>query len=152
MGKLKKILWTIGGILALLSSIFIYSTLGNSSLVGVLFLVAGLGILILASLLLWFKYRVNVPRSKSVTEINSVVVVEALKRVFKVVTAEGQFTEIVDFADTKQRLSILPSTKKALVIVKAHVQMGYDFSKMKWDIDEANGKIVLLQAPRTSHP
>lgn len=92
MGKLKKILWTIGGILALLSSIFIYSTLGNSSLVGVLFLVAGLGILILASLLLWFKYRVNVPRSKSVTEINSVVVVEALKRVFKVVTAEGQFT------------------------------------------------------------
>ena len=147
MGKLKKILWTIGGILALLSSIFIYSTLGHSSLVGVLFLVAGLGILILASLLLWFKYRVNVPRSKSVTEINSVVVVEALKRVFKVVTAEGQFTEIVDFADTKQRLSILPSTKKALVIVKAHVQMGYDFSKMKWDIDEANGKIVLLQAP-----
>lgn len=88
---------------------------------------AGLGILVLAGILLWYRFRTN---GKSVAKMNSIVVVEALKRVFKVVTAEGQFTEIVDFEDTKQRLSIFPSTKKALIIVKAHVQMGYDFSKM----------------------
>ncbi|MFB1004561.1 MAG: DUF4230 domain-containing protein [Bacteroidia bacterium] len=144
MGKLKKILWTIGGVLAFLSSIFIFSTLGYGSVVGVVFLLAGLGILVLAGILLWYRFRTN---GKSVAKMNSIVVVEALKRVFKVVTAEGQFTEIVDFEDTKQRLSIFPSTKKALIIVKAHVQMGYDFSKMEWDIDEENGDVKLLSAP-----
>lgn len=144
MGTLKKILWTIGGVLALLSSIFIYTTLGNSSVVGVLFMLAGLVIVALGGAMVWLRYR---KQGKTTSEMNSVVVVEALKRVFKVVTAEGQFTEIVDFKDTKQRLSILPSTKKALIIVKAHVQMGYDFSKMKWDIDERTGEVTLLSAP-----
>jgi len=144
MGTLKKILWTIGGVLAFLSSIFIYTAIGNNSIIGMIFLLAGLAIVLLGAALLWLRYR---GEKKTSSEMNSVVVVEALKRVFKVVTAEGQFTEIVDFKDTKQRLSILPSTKKALIIVKAHVQMGYDFSQMKWDIDEDSGKIKLLSAP-----
>lgn len=144
MGKLKKILWTIGGVLALLSSIFIYTAIGGNSIVSILFLLAGLAIVILGGAVLWLRVKGD---KKSATEMNSVVVVEALKRVFKVVTAEGQFTEIVDFKDTKQRMSILPSTKKALIIVKAHVQMGYDFSKMKWDINEESGEVKLLSAP-----
>jgi hypothetical protein len=53
----------------------------------------------------------------------------------------------VDFKETKQRLSILPSTKKALIIVKAHVQMGYDFSKIKWEIDTSSGKVTLQSVP-----
>jgi hypothetical protein len=144
MGTFKKTLWTIGGVLALLSSIFLYIAGGSNSIVGTLFLLAGLAIIALSASLLLRRFRYE---KKTTSEMNSVVVIEALKRVFKVVTAEGQFTEIVDFKDTKQRLSILPSTKKALIIVKAHVQMGYDFNKMKWDIDEDSGEVKLLSAP-----
>lgn len=147
MGRVKKILWTIGGVLALLSSIFVYTAIGGSSIVGLVFLLAGGAIVLLGGAVLWLRYRVA-EKKETTSEMDSVVVVEALKRVFKVVTAEGQFTEIVDFKDTKQRMSILPSTKKALIIVKAHVQMGYDFSKIKWDIDERSGEVKLLSAPQ----
>ncbi|HAY89353.1 MAG TPA: hypothetical protein DCY51_07930 [Bacteroidetes bacterium] len=86
-------------------------------------------------------------KPRTTPEMNSLVVVEALKRVFKVVTAEGHFTEIVDYRETKHRLSVWPSTKKALIKVKAHVQMGYDFSKIKWEIYETNGKVKLQAIP-----
>jgi preprotein translocase subunit YajC len=145
MGKLKNIGWTIGVVLAIASSIFIYTTIGgSSSWLGVLFLLVGFVIVGLSIALLYYRF---VPQNKSQAVMNSTTVVESLKRVFKVVTAEGHFTEILDIKDTKTTLSFLPSTKKALIIVKAKVMMGYDFSEMEWEVDEANRKLNWKKKP-----
>lgn len=73
--------------------------------------------------------------------------VNSLERVFKVVKAEGQFTDTVDLEDKNVKLPLLRGTKKALVIVKAKVQMGYDFKKIEWEGDEVSKKLKLKSFP-----
>jgi hypothetical protein len=146
MGTLQNIAWTIGVVLAIFSSIFIYTTIGgSSSIIGILFLLAAVVITLLCGVLVYQRFK---KESQPTAIMNSHAVVESLKRVFKVITAEGHFTEIVDFKDTKQTLSLLPSTKKALIIVKAKVMMGYDFSEMEWDVDELNNTVRLKKMPQ----
>ena len=70
-----------------------------------------------------------------------------MRKVFKIVCAEGQFQEIYNYEQTKKLLKIIPSTKKALVIVKAKVLIGYDFEKCKWEIDEESKKLKIVSFP-----
>ena len=63
---------------------------------------------------------------------SSYTVIESIKRVFKIVVAEGQMNEIFNYENTKKLLKVIPSTKKALVIVRANVLIGYDVNKCKW--------------------
>lgn len=82
-----------------------------------------------------------------ITTIHSHTVVDRIERVFKVVTAEGHYAEIFDYSNTSHLLTFIPSTKKALLIVNAKVLMGYDFKKMKMEIDEVNHKISIVSFP-----
>jgi hypothetical protein len=70
-----------------------------------------------------------------------------MRKVFKIVCAEGQFHEIYNYEETKKILKIIPSTKKALVIVQAKVMIGYDFEKCVWEKDEQNRKIKIVSFP-----
>jgi len=78
---------------------------------------------------------------------SSHTVVESIRKVFKIVFAEGHFNELYNFEDTKTLFGFIPSTKRALVIIKAKVLVGYDFQKCKWEIDEVNHKIKMLSFP-----
>jgi hypothetical protein len=78
---------------------------------------------------------------------SSHTIVESMKKVFKVVCAEGQLTELYNYEQTKKILSFIPSTKKALVIVRAKVLIGFDFEKCKWETDEDNKTIKLVHFP-----
>ena len=82
------------------------------------------------------------------TVVNSSTIVQSIERVFKVVTAEGHFAEIYDYTNTEHLLSFFPSTKKALVVVNAKVLMGYDFKKMKFEIEEGTKQIKILAFPQ----
>ena len=73
---------------------------------------------------------------------------ESIRRVFKIVVAEGQLNEIYNYENTKKLLKFIPSTKKALVIVKAKVLIGYDIEKCKWEVDSENKKIKLTAFPK----
>jgi hypothetical protein len=73
--------------------------------------------------------------------------VESMRRVFKIVFAEGHFNEIYTFEDTKKLFGFIPSTKRALVIIEAKVLVGYNFEKCKWEIDEKNQKLKILAFP-----
>ena len=79
---------------------------------------------------------------------NSHTVVESMRRVFKVVCAEGEFHEIYDYENTKKLFKILPLTKKALVIVTARVMVGFDFEKCEWKIDPATHRITVVSFPQ----
>ncbi|MDD2726926.1 MAG: DUF4230 domain-containing protein [Proteiniphilum sp.] len=96
---------------------------------------------------LWVQLR-HARRMQSRVRSESHTVVEGVKRVFKIVLAEGQLNEIYNYENTKKLLNFIPSTKKALVIVRAQVMMGYDVEKCRWEIDEEQKRVRLLEFPK----
>ena len=151
MKKFKLAVWAAIALLFLIFAGVIYSLFfrpqhisgGNTLGFMILGLIIG-GIITFLIIKLYTKENA----SKISTQITSHTVVESMRRVFKIVVAEGQLNEIYNYEQTKKLLKFIPSTKKALVIVKAKVMIGYDFEKCTWDIDSENNKIRLLSFPK----
>jgi hypothetical protein len=144
----KTILWVLAALLALYiignfyALFFRPATIqGNNSIVPIL--ITGL---LLGGTLMYILLRMNARGKKQIIE-SSHTVVESVRKVFKIVCAEGQFNELYNYEETKKLLGILPSTNKALVIIKAKVLVGFNFEKMKWEVDEINKKIKLIEFP-----
>ena len=103
--------------------------------------------LLLGSLIMFLIWRLNSkPKPVQITE-SSHTVVESMRKVFKIVFAEGHFNELYNFQETNKLFGFIPSTKRALVIIKAKVLVGYDFEKCVWEVDEANHKIKMVSFP-----
>lgn len=71
------------------------------------------------------------------------ILLEKIEQVFKVVLAEGYFTEIYDHNAKKDFWGLFKTTNKALIIVKAKVSVGYDFSKMKFSRDPETRRLTI---------
>lgn len=77
----------------------------------------------------------------------STLLLERIENVFKVVMAEGYFTEIYDHSSKKEFMGFFKVNKKALVVSRAKVSVGFDFGKMKVKRDEVTRKLVVEQFP-----
>ncbi|WP_221390511.1 DUF4230 domain-containing protein [Dyadobacter sp. NIV53] len=77
------------------------------------------------------------------TKLEATVLVERIEKVFKVVMAEGYFTEIYNYQDEKSIWNLINDKKKALIIAKAKVLVGYDFGKMRYHISEVDKKMII---------
>lgn len=77
----------------------------------------------------------------------STLLLERIEKVFKVVMAEGYFTEIYDHSSKKEFMGFFNVNKKALVVSRAKVSVGFDFGKMKVKRDETTRKLVVEQFP-----
>ncbi len=111
-----------------------------------LFLAIGL---IVGGAIIYFITKGNLFGNKTQTNIQANVMLQKIEKVFKVVTAEGHFSEVFDYSQTSSHLAgLIPSTKKALLIVNAKVLMGYDFKKCKWEIDDASKKVTIIDFPK----
>jgi Protein of unknown function (DUF4230) len=75
--------------------------------------------------------------------VESTVLLERIEKVFKVVLAEGYFTEIYDHNSKKDVLGLFQLNNKALVVAKAKVSVGFDFAKMKFNRDNTERKLVI---------
>lgn len=71
------------------------------------------------------------------------VLLEKIEQVFKVVLAEGYFTEIYDHNSKNDFWGLFKTTNKALIIVKAKVSVGYDFTKMKFSRTPESRRLVI---------
>ncbi|QLH45480.1 MAG: DUF4230 domain-containing protein [Bacteroidota bacterium] len=89
-----------------------------------IFLICGLALGLAAA---WFVLKSKWKQDE--TTVQSHTIVQSIERVFKVVTAEGHFSEVYEYENTTHTLSIIPSTKKALIVVNAKVLMGFDFKR-----------------------
>lgn len=103
--------------------------------------------LILGGLIVFLIVKLLSKKQTEITAESSHTVVESMRKVFKIVCAEGQFQEIYNYEQTKKLLKFIPSTKKALVIVKAKVLIGYDFEKCKWEVDEESKNLKIIAFP-----
>ena len=74
-------------------------------------------------------YSKKLNDNKETLKAESNILLERIEKVFKVVLAEGYFTEIYDHNSQKEILGLFKSSNKALVIAKAKVSVGFDFSK-----------------------
>ena len=77
------------------------------------------------------------------TKLEATILIERIEKVFKVVMAEGYFTEIYNYQDEKSIWNLINDKKKALIIAKAKVLVGYDFGKMRYHISETDKKMII---------
>ena len=86
---------------------------------------------------------------KSITEKQSVVLLEKIKNVCKLVSIEGEFSEIYHYENVKERfLSLINSKKKAILLVNAKTQIGYDLSKIKLTAHSDSKTIYITDFPK----
>lgn len=146
--RIKEIVWIVGAVLLLLLIFYYFSnsasqtTAFNNNNMGLLVIGLLLGAIIM--FLVWKLY--NKQKPAQITE-SSHTVVESMRKVFKIVFAEGHFNELYNFEETRKLFGFIPSTKRALVIIKAKVLVGYDFEKCVWEVDEPSQKIKMVSFP-----
>jgi Protein of unknown function (DUF4230) len=93
----------------------------------------------------WFYRKKLNPNAGVVTTAEANVLLERIEKVFKVVLAEGYFSEIYDHNTKKDFFGLFEMKNKALVVAKAKVAVGFDFSKMKFEKDEKTRKLRVIQ-------
>lgn len=80
---------------------------------------------------------------------NTNLIQQQILNVGKLVVTEGHFSEVITYKNQqKYLLDMLSFEKKALVIVNADVTVAYDLHKMKYDIDEKNKTITIINIPK----
>ncbi|WBX70686.1 DUF4230 domain-containing protein [Tenacibaculum retecalamus] len=86
---------------------------------------------------------------RSLTEKQSVILLDKIKKVSKLITIEGEFAEIYHHENTKEKfLGLFSSKKKAIILINAKVHIGFDFRKIKMHTDTKNKALVLSEFPQ----
>lgn len=75
------------------------------------------------------------------------MLLDRIEKVFKVVMAEGYFTEIYNYQHDKDIWHLFKDKKKALIIAKAKVLVGFDFSKVRLRVEGDNRQLVVEYFP-----
>ena len=86
---------------------------------------------------------------RNITEKQSVVLLDKIKKVSKLITVEGEFAEIYHHENTKEKfLGLISSKKKAIILINAKVHIGFDFRKIKMQANTKNKTLTLSEFPQ----
>jgi hypothetical protein len=92
-----------------------------------------------------FFYR---KKSERKTKEQSVLLLDKIKQVCKLITVEGEFSELFSHRDEKNIFfKLLQLQKKALLIVNAKVMIGFDLTKISIDVNPVSKKVKLSRFP-----
>lgn len=138
--------WSAGILIVLFLAYFLYQMTQSESINSMMTLIMLLLGLVLGGIIAFLISNKMSAAPVVITE-SSHTIAESMRKVFKVVSAEGHFNEIYNYEETTKIFNFIPSKKKALVIVQAKVLVGYDFEKFQWEVDEVNRKVKLLNFP-----
>ncbi|WP_019670649.1 DUF4230 domain-containing protein [Eudoraea adriatica] len=108
-----------------------------------------LGSVLGAILMYWMYSLFRIKRRKELTEHQSTIILEKIKSVCKLISVEGDFAEIYRYENTREHfMSLLSSKKKALIVINAKAQIGYDLKKVLMHADTDKKKIILSNFPQ----
>ena len=111
------------------------------------YLFIGLAAGVIAGYLVFVRF--NRSRIKAKHKAQSTVLLEKIRTVCKLITVEGDFSEIYHYEDLKSRwVTLLLGKKKALVIVEAKAHVGFDLSELRLESDVATRTIQLTNFPQ----
>ncbi|HPJ10053.1 MAG TPA: DUF4230 domain-containing protein [Flavobacterium sp.] len=98
--------------------------------------------------ILLFRYCEFKKDSES-TEYNTNLIQQQIVNVGKLVVTEGHFAQVLTYKDQDDYFAgMLSFKKKALLVVNADVTVSYDLRQVKYDIDEKNKTITILNIPK----
>ena len=105
-----------------------------------------IGFLLLGYLLYQFLFK----KSETATvEYDTNLIQVQIKNVGKLVVTEGHFAEVLTYKDKKETyIPGLSFDKKALVVINADVTVGFDLSKVTYDIDAKNKMLTITNIPK----
>jgi hypothetical protein len=87
--------------------------------------------------------------NKNVVRQEAQILLESTKRICKLATVEGEFSEIFQHSNkTSYFFDLFKSEKKALVIVKARALIGFDLAKMVLDANESKKQLLIKDFPQ----
>lgn len=110
---------------------------------------AFLGLILGAILMYWLYSFFNRKRKKELVKHQSTVLLDKIKSVCKLVSIEGDFAEIYKYENDKEGFwNLWTSKKKALVVINAKAQIGYDLKKVSLRADTDTKKIILSDFPQ----
>jgi lipopolysaccharide export LptBFGC system permease protein LptF len=108
-----------------------------------------LGAGIIVVIILLFKFCEFKKEDDSSLDYNTNLIQQKIVNVGKLVVTEGHFAEVVTYkSENKYLLDMVSFDKKAIVIVNADVTVAYDLRQMKYDIDEKNKTITIVNIPK----
>jgi len=88
-------------------------------------------------------------KSKHRTTEQSSILMERIRKVWKLITVEGDFAEIYHYENVRERfLSMVTSKKKAIILINAKVHIGFDLSKIKMEAINEKRMIRLTEFPK----
>ncbi|CAL2057372.1 DUF4230 domain-containing protein [Tenacibaculum sp. 190524A05c] len=92
--------------------------------------------------------KFNTVRTKGLAQSQSVILLDKIKKVTKLITVEGEFAEIYHHEDKQNKLlGLVSSKKKAIILINAKTHIGFDFRKIKMEADTKNKTIKLSNFP-----
>jgi lipopolysaccharide export LptBFGC system permease protein LptF len=107
------------------------------------------GAAIVVAIILAFKYCEFKKGDDAAIEYNTSLIQQQILNVGKLVVTEGHFSEVITYKNQQKYLmNMISFEKKALIVVNANVTVAYDLHKMKYDIDEKNKTITILNIPK----
>ncbi|MBT8276756.1 MAG: DUF4230 domain-containing protein [Bacteroidia bacterium] len=93
--------------------------------------------------------RFNTSRRKRKSHAQSIVLMERIRTVCKLITVEGDFSEIYHYENLKSKwVNLLLGKKKALVVIEAKAYVGFDLSQLKMDADVPTRTVRLSNFPK----
>ncbi|BAO74922.1 DUF4230 domain-containing protein [Winogradskyella sp. PG-2] len=106
------------------------------------------GVIITLIVLFTFKYCGDKHEEKITLQENSALIQEQVNNVGKLVVTEGHFSEVFTYKNSKAVYGdLLEAEKKAVVIVNADVTIGYDLSKIEYEVDELTKTLRIKSIP-----
>ena len=106
------------------------------------------GVIITLIILLTVKYCESEREARVVLQENSALIQKQINNVGKLIVTEGHFSEVFNYKSSKDIFGdYFTSDKKALIVVNAEVIIGYDLSKVEFDIDSENKILSILSIP-----
>lgn len=107
-----------------------------------------LGIIVGALFLAIIAMLMRLKFTKNKTEERSVILLEKIRNVSKMITVEGDFSEIMQFEDVKDVfLNLVTSKKRAIILANAKVMIGFDMKKIKLRADAGSKKVFVEHFP-----
>ncbi len=104
-----------------------------------------IGALLTLAVVLVFRFFSEEKKEKAILQENSMLIQQQIKNVSKLIVAEGHFAEVYNYKDSQELFGpFLTANKKALVVVNAEVTVGYDLSRLTFEVDE-EAKIVYIK-------
>ncbi len=87
-------------------------------------------------------------KNPQTNQVQSTILLDKIKHVCKLITVEGEFSEVFAHRDGKSMFfKLLQMEKKALLIVKAKVLIGFDLTKINIEMQPEKKRVVLSHFP-----